>query len=369
MNRSKVIFINLILFLFLFFIGDLIISNYFLKLKSFTCYKFEEKYYELRKNCEATDKFKSSFPTVKIFTDKLGLRSYKNSTKDKKKDNVLIFGDSFTFGVGIEYEETFSGLLEKEYQNYNFYNYAVGSYSPTVHFYKLEKAIQENIIPSKIILFLDLTDVYDEGTRWLLTKNSSKPYLSDKHIIKEDSDEMRLERGESEFTDRNFKLSKTLATTLNYNFRILRNKLSMLKKAEEYKIKTSFQGEFTYVEKEKLKTEYWTKKIFDDGIKKIEKKIDQISKLSKDKNFNFYLVIYPWGETLAYGQDSFSWENFGKKLCSNQRCILINTFDDFNNKKEKDRFWYSNLYFIGDEHFNPSGNKFMFNILSKKIFN
>ena len=193
--------------------------------------------------------------------------------------------------------------------------------------------------------------------------------MSDKHIIKEDSDEMRLERGESEFTDRNFKLSKTLATTLNYNFRILRNKLSMLKKAEEYKIKTSFQGEFTYVEKEKLKTEYWTKKIFDDGIKKIEKKIDQISKLSKDKNFDFYLVIYPWGETLAYGQDSFSWENFGKKLCSNQRCILINTFDDFNNKKEKDRFWYSNLYFIGDEHFNPSGNKFMFNILSKKIFN
>ena len=369
MKRSKVVFINLLFLIFFFLLGDLIISKYFLELKSSTCYKFEKKYYELKKNCKATDKFKSSFPTVKIFTDKLGLRANKNSVKDKNKENILIFGDSFTFGVGIEYEDTYSGLLEKKYQNYNFYNYAVGSYSPTVHLYKLQKAIEENIIPTKVILFLDLTDVYDEGTRWLTNNSSNKPFLSNKHIIKEDSNEMRLERGESKLIDRNFKLSKTLASTLNYNLRILRNKISTLRKNKENKIKTSFQGEFTYIEKDKLKSEYWTKKIFDDGIKKIETKVKEIAKISKEKNFDFYLVIYPWGETLAYGQDSFSWEEFGEKLCSNDKCTLVNTFNDFTNEKEKNRFWYSNLYFIGDEHFNPSGNEFMFNILSRKIFN
>ena len=45
--------------------------------------------------------------------------------------------------------------MEKKLNEYNFYNYAVGSYSPSVHLYKLNKAIKKNILPSKIFVFLD----------------------------------------------------------------------------------------------------------------------------------------------------------------------------------------------------------------------
>ena len=68
------------------------------------------------------------------------------------------------------------GILDKEISDYNFYNFAIGSYSPTVHLYKLKQAIKKNLHPKKIILLLDLSDIYDEGARWY-DGNSSKPML------------------------------------------------------------------------------------------------------------------------------------------------------------------------------------------------
>ena len=57
--------------------------------------------------------------------------------------------------------------LINKMQNYNLYNFGVGSYAPSVHLYKLRQAIKQNIIPDKILLFLDLSDVLDEARRWV----------------------------------------------------------------------------------------------------------------------------------------------------------------------------------------------------------
>ena len=93
----------------------------------------------------------------------------KNKIKQETKKNIFLFGDSFTFGVGLEYEDTFAGILESNLPQYNFYNFAVGSYSPTVHLYRLNEAL-DRPFTRKIILFLDLTDVIDESQRWFYDK-------------------------------------------------------------------------------------------------------------------------------------------------------------------------------------------------------
>ena len=52
---------------------------------------------------------------VDIYTDDIGLRIGKSIVKkDEKKENIFIFGDSFTYGVGLEYEKTFAGIIEKQ---------------------------------------------------------------------------------------------------------------------------------------------------------------------------------------------------------------------------------------------------------------
>ena len=64
------------------------------------------------------------------------------NNKDKVK-NIVIFDDSMTFGVGLEYENTYAGIIEKKMKNYNVYNFGVGSYAPSVHLYKLQEAIKK----------------------------------------------------------------------------------------------------------------------------------------------------------------------------------------------------------------------------------
>ena len=131
-------------------IVDLSLSNTVLSYKN--CFKYEEFYYELKKNCAGKYRFKKSFPIVKTITDEMGLRIGKKSLPKKKdKKNIFIFGDSFTYGVGIEFEKTYAGLIEQKYSNYNVYNFGVGSYSPSVHLYKLKKTLEKNIFPEKIL--------------------------------------------------------------------------------------------------------------------------------------------------------------------------------------------------------------------------
>lgn len=57
------------------------------------------------------------FPTPEIFINNIGLRNSDNfeverNSKDTK--NILMIGDSFTFGTGVDQDETFSALLEKK---------------------------------------------------------------------------------------------------------------------------------------------------------------------------------------------------------------------------------------------------------------
>ncbi len=362
MKKSKILAYNILLFIILFPIFDIIASNFFLKIDSAACYNMERYYYELKKNCEGNNKFKPSFPTVKVYTDENGLRTGKKKINKNTSNKVLVFGDSMTFGVGLKYENTVVGILNKKISDYNFYNFAMGSYSPTVHFYKFQEALNKNLHPKKIILLLDLSDIYDEGARWH-NDSGSKPQLRTDFLF-------NFVKSEKKFTHKNLQVSRLIASVVNSNLRVLRNKIKNLGKSSDdnSKVKISLQGSFTYRDLKSIDNSYWSEEIFSLGVKKIKKKISDISNLSKENNSEFYLVIYPWGETLVHGQKSFNWENYAEEICAKDKCNLVNTFPEFRNKKNNDKFWYSNLYFIGDEHLNAKGNEFLASILEKKIF-
>ena len=51
-----------------------------------------------------------------------------------------------------------------------------------------------------------------------------------------------------------------------------------------------------------------------EAIKKIELKLSEISKLSRKYDSELFVLIYPWAETLQYGQEHFNWENFANNL-------------------------------------------------------
>ena len=67
---------------------------------------------------------------------------FKNFIKNKKVNY-------FKLGIGLEYENTYAGIIDTQMKDYNLYNFGVGSYAPSVHLYKLNEAIKNNIIPNK----------------------------------------------------------------------------------------------------------------------------------------------------------------------------------------------------------------------------
>jgi hypothetical protein len=78
---------------------------------------------------------------------------------------ILFMGDSFTEGVGYEYEKTFVGQLDEALKKYevDILNAAVGSYSPTIYFKKTEYLLETvGLEFDHLIVFLDISDIQDE---------------------------------------------------------------------------------------------------------------------------------------------------------------------------------------------------------------
>ena len=114
--KIKTFLINLSIFLTLFICADILFSNFFFKYRvGYKCYDYNEdgSYYKLGKSCYAKMRLVASIDSYHVYTDESGNRY---SGKEKKINNrpVFFFGDSFTFGLGVSWEDSFVGILEKE---------------------------------------------------------------------------------------------------------------------------------------------------------------------------------------------------------------------------------------------------------------
>lgn len=118
---------------------------------------------------------KSDVMAKKVFTDNYGFRvPKKNYTYKDNETSTLIMGDSVSFGVGALEEDTFIGLLRREFNNINFYNSSVAGH--TIESYKnLLKIYEEDLEFDSIIIFYCLNDIIsDSGVvqRKDITQNS-----------------------------------------------------------------------------------------------------------------------------------------------------------------------------------------------------
>ena len=143
--KVKIIFLNSIFFLIFYLISDIIFSRFVFKQSvDHKCYEhsFDGRFYQLRKNCFSNMRLISSIDSFKVYTNREGER-FSGKKKELKKESIVFLGDSQTFGVGSDWENTFVGILENEFKNFNFYNLGVPSYSPTVYNHILKKFIKK----------------------------------------------------------------------------------------------------------------------------------------------------------------------------------------------------------------------------------
>ena len=339
--KIKIFIINLLLFILLYLISDVIFSRFVFKQSvDHKCYEnVDVKFYKMRKNCFSNMKMISSIDPFKVYTDNDNIR-YSGKKRDIKSNSIIFLGDSQTFGVGSDWEDTFVGILENKFYNFNFYNLGVPSYSPTVYNYVLEQFIKDKKVNiKKIYVLIDITDVADEANRWEIINGF--PNLKNQKIT------LNKISGFSKFKKDNFKGIYLISSKIRSFFR----KLNAKKKEREnqYKpVEGNPTGAYIYTDHEVLtgcntenkKSEGWTCGGVQVGLNKVEKNIIKLAKTANKINSEFYIIIMPWPDTLNFGQTKFNWENFNNNLCIKTSCSkLINLFPKFKKIKETKNNW------------------------------
>ena len=350
---------SVFIYISLFFFIDIIFSNFIYKnnIKS-NCLINKNSFYFLDKNCQFKQKYIKKTPSYTVYTNNFGLR-YSGKIYEKNKKNIFYFGDSFTYGLGLNFKKIYVGQIEKKEKNFNHLNFGLQGYSPTVYLHQLKSMIAKGVIPEKIFLTLDFTDILEED-KWLLKGGIDHP------TIKEVKSSSEIEKDSvEEFKDKNLKATRYMSQVINNFFRD--TKLSLLSKGQNV---TSIPGKiiissFTYSEDSEFNID---RNSLNRGFKKTQKKLIEISKLAKIVGSDFYVIIYPWPDTLEYGQSVFNWEKYSEDLCVMASCKkLINTFPEFVDFKNKNQDWLSKLFINADLHHTEIGHNIIANAILKEF--
>ena len=356
MKATKAFLEYLLIFLISFLSIDLIVSNTTLNLKNKNCNKIEKFYLELKKNCSGKEKIRPFLPTVNIFTDREGLR-IKEKHERSESEKVFVFGSSFIYGAGVEYEKSVIGLLEEKHKDFEFYNFSIPWGSPTFHLYRIKQKLNSGSIPKKIIMVLSMSDILNETSIWNDYDISGKPVLIDSGLYEKSNEK-------EEFHKKNFRLSRSMILNLRNKIRSIKDEKNHL---ENSKVRTTIQAGFTYTPLAKLRN-FYTEDSFKNGQVKIKNRVDEMLKITRKNNIEFYLAIFPFADTLEYGQNYFDWEQFAGTLCPSESCDLVNSFPEYKNFKKNEKNWYKKLFFEGDEHFTELGHTILANKFTNQIF-
>lgn len=107
-----------------------------------------------------------------------GFRDDKNYSFSKKIKRIAVLGDSFTFGIGVDNNKTFSKILEEK-SGCEVLNMGVSGYSPSQYLLGLEKKGLKYNPDAVIVSIYTGNDIYDTGLAQKTTGlRRNKPYFN-----------------------------------------------------------------------------------------------------------------------------------------------------------------------------------------------
>jgi hypothetical protein len=364
------IFIVTILF---FLLLDFFLGNFFLIHLEKKKIKFlENKISPYETNSHFHHNFKKSFNGVfnyNIFSSKLCTNIFAMRincelfNKDAKKLYDFIFiGDSFVEGVGVNYENTFVGILENKYKNIKIGNLSVSSYSPTLYYLKVKKYLEDGFQFRELFVFIDISDIQDEAVNSYymdIIKNNRQftiEELQNKSIRGEEKPKLRSEKKIQNTIKENLPVSFEIAYTIKY--------FNLPKPIYRY-VPNYQRSVWTY-------NQQTANYNVDYGINNSIHSMNLMHELLKTNNIKLNLVVYPHPNQLLYDKKDSLQVKIWKDFCYNKCNLFIDYFDYLFKDNEKLTLHEAkeiiNLIFLkGDMHLSQEGHIFFSKILSKQI--
>lgn len=291
--------------------------------------------------------------------------------KKTGQKRIFVAGDSFTFGVGCNDDQTVPYSVQKivdpTTQSVQVVNAGRGSYSPVTYYLRLRDEIPK-FKPDVVVMMLDFSDLRDDWDR-------EKNLIYDKqgNIL---SSNPYYEYGK--FKLWNFLRSKSVLCTYLHN-KVVRTFGKLCKLGLREYIRTVIRREKAKAVIARTKTDtinfdgrlFMRGEAMGDEIKKHFKRTGKYILMSRDltraANAKFILVMYPygiyvgpeqWGEGRVFwgfeqhkvDTDLFAF-SLVQKFAEENGILFINLLDDFIRHKDQE------LFFPYDGHFTPVGNQ------------
>ena len=253
-----------------------------------------------------------------------------------KEFDIAFIGDSFTEGVGVDYEDTFVGRIEKNFEELNIANLGVVSYSPSIYFTKLSHLLENGYKFKRVIIYFDISDIYDDNRKYR--------FIDDKIRRKKSAVLSDIQR------------------TLKLSFPFLAYSLKTLKN-DVFK-KSDIVDKCTYLDycHEKSSWTFNNEFFGDKEINKSLKFMEMTYELLRKNDIKMSVGIYPWPAQILYDNSQSKLVKLMKNFCINRCEFFFNNFTEFFNETtstDKEKI-ISRYYIEGDVHFNSLGNEKIF---------
>lgn len=369
-----------ILFIFYFLTIDLIFSQLFLlnfldknlvnaNKESFENRIFNKDYkYTFQKSADFYSQYYGNI--YKISTNDLGFRDETSRPLNRNENFSIVIGDSFVEGVGLEYDDTLVGKLNKNSDNLKerikFLNAGVSSYSSYIYLKKIQTILDENpnLKIKDVIVMLDKSDVLDD--EMYLNRPNNFRNTKGKFINKRKEDffvdlkDLSFWRFYTKQTISG-KMIKIFTDILENFFSNLSKRISLSKKLN----KNFFQiTDLEIMAIKSINNRPYIKNWFvgtgweNRAKKNIIFSIENL-RILKDyldkKNINLIVVLYPWSFEIEDEEVRERYLNFIIPLLENNKIKTLSVYDEFLNENIYKTIGKNFIY--NDVHFNGNGYK------------
>lgn len=270
----------------------------------------------------------------KIITNSLGFKDSQCHQVPLSVPNkrILFIGDSFTEGIGINYDDTFVGRIGRQLKSINIevLNAAVRGYSPKLYYLKTKFLIENlGLKFDELFVFIDLSDVQDE-----IVYENFVPSNSNFYVVK-----CELQKFFYLYT------KKSLLRNIYRKIGLWEGKIMPEVFDAYYKERDIWPyDDFIY------------KKWGEKGLKLAEQNMDLLLKLCKDNNIKVAISIYPHPIDLQKAVANPKNRVFWSQYAQSRGIKLLDLFDTFQRAgTAKDVIQH--YYIAEDAHWNQEGHR------------
>ena len=278
-----------------------------------------------------------------LYTNSLGFKDRKIREIPLAPSNFrfLFIGDSFTEGVGFDYDKTFVGLVDTALANDHIevLNAAVSSYSPTIYYKKIEYLLEAvGLRFDHLIVFLDISDIEDEAKHYEIRDGRVIGFFSQTSMVKN-------------FVYESTGFLKNIWVFFTKIHTAIFKDPEALRSPEERMFGINRQRSLWTID-DKIFKEYGEK-----GLKKARHHMDLLYQLLQQHQITMSVAVYPWPDQILHADLSSRQVTYWEEWAKNNSVKFFNFFPSFIFPEIDPKEVIHENFIQGDVHWNERGHE------------